>query len=231
MFNAMRCSTATGPTCDLLTMRAVSDDRTARAVIRDEALRMFAVRGPDAVRLREIAAAAGVSPGLVVHHFGSLDGLRAVVDQYVVDTFDAILAEAIERGAPDPYGPVASGAITTLLAAHLPADSPIPGYLRRMLLAGTDQARELFARLQRMSRAALDDMVAAGVSAPGADPDVRAAFLMVNDLALLLLRDRLTETLGVDPLSPEGMRRWSREALAVYGAGLRAPVETHDGRR
>ena len=52
-------------------MRSAPDDRTARAVIRDEALRLFAERGPDAVSVRQITAATGVSSGLVSHHFGS----------------------------------------------------------------------------------------------------------------------------------------------------------------
>ena len=44
-------------------MRSAADDRTARAAIRDEALRLFAAQGPDAVTVRQVAAAAGVSPG------------------------------------------------------------------------------------------------------------------------------------------------------------------------
>jgi hypothetical protein len=32
----------------------------------------------------------------------------------------------------------------------------------------------------------------------------------------------LTEVLGLDPLSADGMARWGREVLAVYAAGLRA---------
>jgi Bacterial regulatory proteins, tetR family len=50
-------------------MRSAPDDRTARAVIQDEALQLFAERGPDAVTVRQIAAAAGVSPGLVIGDF------------------------------------------------------------------------------------------------------------------------------------------------------------------
>ena len=75
----------------MLYMRSAPDDRTAWAVIRDEALRLFAERGPDAASVRQIAAAAGVSPGLVSHHFGSKDGLRDAVDAHVLAMFEAML--------------------------------------------------------------------------------------------------------------------------------------------
>jgi AcrR family transcriptional regulator len=77
----------------MLNMSSMPDDRTTRAVIRDEALRLFAERGPDAVTVRQIAAAAGVSPGLVIHHFGSKDGLRKAVDEHVLAMFGAMLGE------------------------------------------------------------------------------------------------------------------------------------------
>src|SRR5690348_923432 len=117
----------------MLYMRSIGDDRTARAVIRDEALRLFAAHGPDVVSVRQIAAAAGVSAALVVHHFGSKEGLRDVVDQYVVDTFDAMLAEMAAGGPPDLYDPAATGSVVEAMMRHLPPDSPVPAYLRRLL--------------------------------------------------------------------------------------------------
>ena len=198
------------------------DDRTARAVIRDEALRLFAARGPDAVTVRQIAAAAGVSPGLVVHHFGSKAGLRQAVDQHVLGLFDLMLGELTGEHSPDLSDPAASGSLAEAIAGHLPADSPVPAYLRRLLLAGDEAGRELFRRLFTLSTRTLDALVAAGLAVRGADPAVRAAFLLSNDLAVLLLRDQLTEMLGTDPLTGEGMARWGREMLVIYGAGLLA---------
>ena len=206
----------------LLNMRTASDDRTARAVIRDEALRLFAERGPDAVTVRQIAAAAGVSPALVVHHFGSKEGLRQAVDQHVLDLFDAMLSELTASSAEDLYDPAASGSLAEAILAHLPPDSPVPAYLRRMLLAGGGAGRELFGRLFRLSTGLLAALVAAGLAAPGADPPVRAAFLLCNDLAVLLLRDHIGAALGTDPLSGAGMARWTREMLVIYGSGLLA---------
>jgi TetR/AcrR family transcriptional regulator, regulator of cefoperazone and chloramphenicol sensitivity len=207
----------------VLYVRSVpAGDRTARAVIRDEALRLFSGRGPDGVSVRQIAAAAGVSPGLVLHHFGSKEGLRRAVDEHVLGLFDRMLAGMTGEHAGDLYDPAASGSVAEAVVKYLPADSPVPGYLRRLLLADGEAGRELFRRLFRLSAATLDALAAAGMAAPGSDPPVRAAFLLVNDLAVLLLRDHLTEVLGIDPLSGPGMTRWAGEVLAIYGAGLLA---------
>jgi len=200
-------------------MRSAPDDRTARAVIRDEALRLFAEHGPDAVTVRQIAAAAEVSPGLVIHHFGSKDGLREAVDAHVLAMFGAMLEELTTPGL---YDPGAAGSLAEAVVRYLPPGSPVPGYLRRLLLAGGDSGRELFRRLYQGSRTALDAMSEAGLAAPGADPAVRAAILMSNDLAVLLLREQLAEVLGEDPLSAAGMARWGREMLTIYAEGLMA---------
>jgi len=210
-------------------MRSVPDDRTARAVIRDEALRLFASHGPGGVTVRQIAAAAGVSPGLVLHHFGSKEGLRRAVDEHVLGLFDRMLGEMTGVHAADLYDPQASGSVAEAIVTHLPAGSPVPAYLRRLLLADGDAGRELFRRLFRLSAATLDALAATGMAARGSDPPVRAAFLLVNDLAVLMLRDHLTDVLGTDPLSGPGMTRWASEVLAIYGAGLLAAAPSGAG--
>lgn len=203
-------------------MRTAPDDRTARAVIRDEALRLFAEKGPDAVTVRQIAAAAGVSPALILHHFGSKDGLREEVDEHVLKLFDSMLGELTAGRVPDLYDPAASGSLVEAIVAQLPADSPVPAYLRRLLLADGPAKKELFRRLYGLSRGTLQALVTAGLAAPGQDPAVRAAILLSNDLAVLLLRDLLADVLGTDPLTGAGMERWARELLTIYGAGLLA---------
>jgi AcrR family transcriptional regulator len=198
------------------------DDRTARARIRDEALQLFAEQGPDAVTMRDIAAAAGVSPALVVRHYGSRDGLVDAVDNHVVGTLDALLTEVTAQAAEVGLGPSAVPSLLDGLAAHLPADSAIPAYLSRLLTNGGAVGSTLFHRLYGISKDALDAMVAAGIASPGDDPAVRAAVLMVNDLAVLALRPRLTEVLGIDPLSDTGMKRWAAEVFTIYRDGLKS---------
>ena len=203
-------------------MSSVIDDAdlTARATIRNAALRLFADRGPDAVTLREIATHAGVSPALVVHHFGSKDGLRTEADAFAAQAFDKIFeALPTEELAEMLAGGAATGSIAEAFARGFPPGSPLPAYLRRLLLTNDPAGAALFGRWFAATRDLLDVMVEMGVARPSEDPDIRAAFFLANDLALILLRNPIATAIGVDPLTPEGIDRWAREATVVYAKG------------
>jgi len=210
-------------------MSSASDDRdlTARANIRNAALRLFAERGHDAVTVRAIAAAAGVSPGLVLHHFGSKEGLRAVVDAHAAESFDAIFAGL---GGHDVAEMLTSGEATTSVAEAFarafPHGSPLPAYLRRLLLTNDPAGAALFGRWYAATRRLLDSMVEVGAAAPSEDPAVRAAFLLVNDLAVILLRNQIAAAIGDDPLTPVGLDRWARDVAVVYSGGAFAAPAT-----
>jgi len=206
----------------IVNMKSPSDDRTARARIRDEALRLFGDHGPDGVTIRDVATAAGVSPALVIRHYGTKDGLRDAVDEYVARVFEAVLTQVVKPAGAEVLDHATVPALAEIVAANLPDGSAIPAYLGRMLVSGAPVGSALFRRLYEVSREALAGMVAAGSASAGADPEVRAAFLLVNDLAVLILRDRIREVLGVDPLSAAGVHRWGGEVLAVYRDGIGA---------
>ncbi|MEP6844331.1 MAG: TetR family transcriptional regulator [Pseudolysinimonas sp.] len=208
-------------------MSSPIEDRNSRAIIRDEALRLFADRGPDATTVREVAAAAGVSAALVIRHYGSKDGLQAAVDDYVVATLERVLGELADPASGSPFDPAAAPGLIEAVLGRLPAGSALPRYLGRMLLDGGPAASSVFRRLHEVARSVLDALVAQGLASPGADPNVRAAVLLTNDLAVFMLRERITEVIGADPLSPAGMRRWAGELTQIYGEGLRSG----DGRR
>lgn len=211
-------------------MRSASDpsgsgDVTARAGIRNAALRLFADKGPDAATVREIAAAAGVSPALVLHHYGSKDGLRAAVDEHAAHAFDALLEGMSEPDAAQALTGGATASLAETFARGFAPGSPLPAYLRRLLLAGDPAGDALFTRWHEATLELMTTLEAAGVSRPSGDPRVRAAFLLVNDLALVLLASQVTTAIGTDPLAPEGMRRWAEEATDVYLHGAFTPTE------
>lgn len=192
-----------------------SADVTAAATIREVAMRLFAERGVDAVSIRDVAAGAGVSPALVIHHYGTKQGLREAVDARAGALFTDLLDSL---GEPDD--PQAAASLSAAFLARLQAEPVLLAYLRRSLLDGGPAAAGLLAALFEATRAGLAELDAVGLLRPSSDPQTRAAFLLVNDLGLMLLREQVHEVLGVDPLGPDGMGRWTETALEIYRRGL-----------
>ena len=174
-----------------------SADLTAAARIREAALRLFAGRGVAAVSVRDVAEAAGVSPSLVIHHYKSKDGLKAAVDEWAT----AAVIDAV--AALGEGGPVAeaSASLAATFAANLDAEPVLPAYIRRMLVDGGPAGEALFRMLFDATVQTLDALEQAGVVRPSDDGPARAAFVMVADLAVIVMREHIARVLGVDPLS------------------------------
>jgi AcrR family transcriptional regulator len=152
----------------VLNVRSAEEDLTGRARIRDAAIRRFGAEGFGAP-VRAIAADAGVSPGLVLHHFGSKDGLRAACDEHVLGMIREAETDAFTRGSPADW-------LSQL--AVLDEFAPLVGYLVQTLLAGGDLAATLLARMTEDAEQYLADAVAAGRMRPSRDPAARASFLV-----------------------------------------------------
>lgn len=198
-------------------------DLTARALIRDAALRLFAEHGPDAVSVRQIADEAQVSPALVLHHYGSKAGLREAVDAYASDAFDVLLDVNNRDDVVKRLAEGGSGWLAEAFAESFPPDSPLPAYLRRLMLSGDPAGERLFRQWYDATLLLLETMTDEGVAAPSDDPEVRAAFLLGADLALVLLRQPIANALGTDPFGTEGMTRWAEEVLSIYRDGVLIP--------
>jgi len=200
-------------------MRAAPADLTAAARIRAAAMRLFADRGVSGVSIRDVAAAAGVSSSLVVHHFRTKDGLKAAVDEHTLEVLRGLLAEL-------PDDPSNSGQASQALWAALREEPDLMSYVRRLLIDGGPAGRALFAGMADATTAELAEMERNGAIGPSEDPPVRAVFLLVNDLAVIVLRDLITEAIGVDPLSQTGLERWGRSVMPIYTRGLYSTAPT-----
>jgi AcrR family transcriptional regulator len=65
----------------------------ARRLILETAQSLIASTGPEGLRLQDIAAGAGISHSLILHHFGSREGLvRALTRQAVAELRDKLVA-------------------------------------------------------------------------------------------------------------------------------------------
>ncbi len=156
-------------------------DLTARARIRDAAIRRFGADGFGA-SVRAVAAEAGVSPGLVIHHFGSKDGLRAACDEHVLRVIREAKTETLVKPGP--------GDVISQLAA-LDGYAPLVGYLVQALLAGGDLAVALLEQATADAEEYLREGVEAGNVRPSRDPAARARFLAHVGMGALLVHVRL----------------------------------------
>src|SRR5450756_1214862 len=93
--------------CNNRHMRAAPDDLTSSARIREAAMHLFAERGFDATSIRDVAAEAGVSPSLVVHHFKSKAQLKAATDARLTAVLTEMLAE-LPTGEAADFGETAA---------------------------------------------------------------------------------------------------------------------------
>ena len=198
-----------------MNMSSDPDDLTAAAAIRIAAMELFAERGYAGVTVRQIAAAAGVSPALVIHHYGSKEKLRAVLEERAAAFLESMLADLArisEEGG--------SATLAGLFADRLEREPALAGYVGRLLCDGGPAGVALFERLYQATRTGMQALGQAGVVRASHDEPVRDAFLLSNDLAILLLRPHISQVVGIDPLSRDGLVRWSAEVFDVYANGV-----------
>lgn len=164
------------------------DDRTARARIRDAALVCFAGAGVAGTSIRTIAKAAGVSPALVMHHFGSKDALRVACDEHVAAVIRERKGAAVARGGGDPLD---------ALRAY-DDGPPLLRYLARTLVDGSPHVAELVDEMVSDAVEYSAEAVRAGVMTPSDLHRERVAVLTLWSLGALVLHEHLQRLLGVD---------------------------------
>jgi AcrR family transcriptional regulator len=195
--------------------RSVGDDRTTKARIRDAAIDCFAEHGTGDTTVRKIADVAGVSPALVMHHFGSMSGLRRACDQHVA----AAIRERKEKAISEGPGLDILGAIRDAGYGNL------AGYLAQTLMEDSEMVNDLVDEIVADARAYIQQGVDNGTITPSDDPDGRAGLLTIWALGGLALHHHLERVLGVDitdPKAPESPTfiRYVLPAIEIVGTGM-----------
>jgi AcrR family transcriptional regulator len=187
-----------------------AEDLTARARIRDAALRLFAERGLDGTTIRDIARAAGVSGGLIRHHFGSKDDLRAACDSYALGQIVRIKEQAVLEGQLANPG--------FMSAAH-PTMMLIFRYLARSLVDGSPAAAAMFDEMVELAEAWL------AKHNPGltTDPHGYAALLIAMETGMLMMHRQLSRSLGADVFTAAGNLRLTAARIDFYSQPLLSP--------
>ena len=183
-----------------------SEDLTARARIRDAALRLFTERGIGGATIRDIAAEAGVSSGLVRHHFGSKEALRQACDTYATDRLMELRQQIFREGRM---------ADSAFMAGAQPAAMVLQRYLMRSMMDGSDTAAAMFDDMVQVGETWLTDQ---GIESR--DMRAYATVLVAMQMGAFLLRDEVSRALGVDLDTPEGHARMNRGFVEVFAHPL-----------
>lgn len=198
----------------MLNMRSAGDTTTI-ARIRDVAIALFAEQGYAATTVREVAAAAGVSPALVIHHFGDKASLRRECDEHALGV--VLDAKAAARGD-----------LQTLLADYIissPPELPPATYFARMVLDGTPEGERFFDRMVTESQQAIEHGIGQFRFRPVSDPHAVAALLTAYSFAIVIFNDHVARAFGAPPSDPQTRVRLASAAYELYTKPLLEPLE------
>ena len=196
-------------------MLALDHDLTAKARIRDAAMELFADQGVALTSLRSVAKAAGVSPGLIVHHFGSKDGLCRAVDEAVVRRIELTVQEVPLEGGTAEVLAGRAKAVATLLSGQ----PVLCNYMARALSEGTEAGAQLFHRLFESARRD-EALVEAGVIREDTDPFWRAVQQLIVVVGPLILRKPIERELGGPLLDGDNLERWMSATADLLRSGI-----------
>jgi TetR/AcrR family transcriptional regulator, regulator of cefoperazone and chloramphenicol sensitivity len=195
------------------------DDLTAVARIRDAAIEQFGQQG-FGVGLRSIAEAAGVSAALVIHHFGSKDGLRKACDDYVAEEIRSDKSEAMRSADPGTW---------FAAMAEIEEYASMMAYLVRSMQTGGELAKTLWRNMIDNAESYLDEGVSTGILKASRNPAARARYLAITGGGGLLLYIQMHET----PTDLRAvLRDYARDmvlpALELYTDGLMTDSTMYD---
>jgi len=187
---------------------------TARARIRDAEIALFSERGIAGATIRDIAAKAGVSSGLLRHHFGSKEGLRDACDEYAMSQLNELRQQLLAGGKL---------ADQSFLGSVHPEAMRQQAYLVRSMVDGSTP--QLF---QLMVAAGEQWMATTHIQSD----DVRAfaAVLVAMQMGMFLLRDQLSVVLGEDASTPAGHSRVLKAAVEIFAQPIVTPEQAEQAR-
>ncbi len=178
-------------------------DVTAYARVRNAALRLFADRGASASSIRAVAKAAGVSPGLVQHHFRTKADLQTALEAYVVEKV-AELARVSLTESTRPGKLIIGRQIVEFIRKN----PDIIRYARRVILEDDPLGRRLFDQIVAAGRILMERLAKQGFLRADIDMAWASLNAMLMVIGPVLLEPGIDRHLDRPFLSDEGLSRW-----------------------
>lgn len=191
--------------------RARRSPEAARENILAAAEALLTERGPQALKLTDVAAAAGVSHGTVLHHFGSIADVQTALMERMIRQLVAHILAA-DPPTADPAAKADFGARALFDAFESRGAARLAAWLEL-----TGETRRL-----TMVRAAVQEIVGGRLAHHGADPAAAEDLILVSVLLAMgvgLFGPTLADLLGKPADAP---RRLALDLLRRQIASLPA---------
>ncbi|HJF14188.1 MAG TPA: TetR/AcrR family transcriptional regulator [Enteractinococcus helveticum] len=190
----------------------INTDLTAKARIRQVALELFALNGSDGTSMRAISSRAGVTVGLITHHFGTKAGLIQAVEDDLLDG----IANAIAYQESDESVDGVVRKLDQRLLDHIDDNPLVAAYLRRMMLIeGNGAGSDLTERFTRLALRQIQDLRRHGIASTSREPEDQVMQVMLVKLGQVLMQpfvDQIAGHLGRDPQRYQLSLRKTRSA-------------------
>ncbi|ADP81719.1 TetR/AcrR family transcriptional regulator [Pseudofrankia inefficax] len=192
------------------------DDLSTGAQLREIALGLFADHGIQATSIRMVAAAAGVSPGAILHYYPSKKALESAVREEV-------LRRVFHRAQAVSPSDAPLEALANRFRAYAEVVQSQPAlarYMRRVFIEGGEESVELFRTLVEALGAEHSARVAAGRAREFEDPEVGIALYFHLVSAQVLIGPLLEAVVGLNLEDPEDVARLNRALMDLLSRAL-----------
>jgi len=212
---------------------ALTRGQRTRHRLLEEALRLFALKGQEAVGIREVAAAAGTNIASIAFHFGDKQGLYIAVIERMAGELaglhraalaeaEAASAAASEAAGEDPgqrVRRIMAALVARLLTSHRSQWMSL--LLQREFIAPTAAFEHIYATALEPTLTVLARLAAVGRPADAA-PDAKVLAYTLFIMASAFARNKTTflRFAGGTDYAPEDVARISRVVADFAARGL-----------
>lgn len=182
--------------------------------IRTAALHLFAAQGTASTSLRAVAADAGVSLGLVQHHFATKTGLVNAVNEEVLRVLGAVMAQPIPEPPADPVAEVGRRVITLIVE-----QPDIVNYLSRTFVDGGSLGTVIFDALVAIGTAQWNELHDHEQTRPDLDRLWAPLHPLILVLGTLILRPHIDRHLPEPFDTPAQLHRWQMAVNTLLRQG------------
>lgn len=195
----------------------MQDDRTTRARLRDAAIEIVAEGHSKDLTARGVADRAGVTAGLIRHHFGSMEKLLVACDEHVAATIKRLKEEAIKS----------TESFDALEALRNSGNPALMGYLATRLGDDSPRIDHLVDVIADDAAVYMADGAERGLFTPTDDHRARAALMTVFSLGSLAMHRHLKRLMGVDIRATDlanqpGFAKYLRMQMEIF-SGVVSP--------